>query len=71
MKTDAQYIHVEVYQLDNAMQYAATILYAFNQLEQRKLLWKEIEKLSNVDNVPWIIMGDFKNVLTCRDHIGG
>ncbi|XP_058746338.1 uncharacterized protein LOC131619235 [Vicia villosa] len=66
-----QYIHVEVCTLDRIIQYVATIIYTFNQLEKRKLLWKRIEALSMNVNSLWIVIGDFNNVLTSQDRIGG
>ncbi|XP_058746346.1 uncharacterized protein LOC131619245 [Vicia villosa] len=66
-----QYIHVEVCTLDRIIQYAATIIYTFNQLEKRKLLWKRIEALSMNVNSSWIVIGDFNNVLISQDRIGG
>ena len=47
-----QYIHIEVCGLDHNTQYAATILYAFNQLEKRKELWKKVEYIGSTVNGP-------------------
>ncbi|XP_058763211.1 uncharacterized protein LOC131636618 [Vicia villosa] len=58
---EEQFIHVEVMNLDNETQYCATIVYALNQLD----------RIGDNMNMPWIVMGDYNNVLTCKDRIGG
>lgn len=45
LKSADQYIHVEVYGLDQYLYYTVTVIYAFNQIEKRKVIWKEIETL--------------------------
>ncbi|XP_019429404.1 PREDICTED: uncharacterized protein LOC109337009 [Lupinus angustifolius] len=51
--------------------YWVTGLYAHNQLEKRKLLWKDIAQLSQGLSGPWITIGDFNNVLSTKDRCGG
>ncbi|XP_058783262.1 uncharacterized protein LOC131657933 [Vicia villosa] len=68
---EEQFIHVEVRGLDGSFQYFATIVYAMNQLNRRKVLWEQIDNLGNAINMPWIVMGDYNNVLSSKDRIGG
>ncbi|KAI5382050.1 hypothetical protein KIW84_UN0211 [Lathyrus oleraceus] len=66
-----QFLHFEVYGIDNSFRYVATMIYAFNQVEHRKTLWSKLESLgSNMDR-PWVVIGDFNNVLKEEDRIGG
>lgn len=62
---------MEILNLDNKIQYYATIVYALNQLEKRKTLWDHIDRLGDNMSMPWIVMGDYNNVLTFNDIIGG
>ncbi|XP_058734312.1 uncharacterized protein LOC131606042 [Vicia villosa] len=66
-----QYIHAEVNSLDQKIKYTTTIVYAFNQLEKRKILWNTIENLGTNLRTPWIVMGDFNNVINSQGRIGG
>ena len=47
------------------------LIYAFNQLDRRKELWNKIEDIGRNLNGPWIVIGDFNNVLAYQDRIGG
>lgn len=48
-----------------------TVVYAHNQLDKRRTLWRDIANLAPVSQGPWMIIGDFNNVLTVDDRIGG
>jgi hypothetical protein len=48
-----------------------TAIYAFNHLEQRKMLWKELEAIHYSQQGPWCLIGDFNNVLKAADRVGG
>ncbi|XP_058733883.1 uncharacterized protein LOC131605555 [Vicia villosa] len=71
LQVEEQYIHIEVLGLDNRTCYLATIVYAYNQLERRLDLWKQIDSLGSNVTIPWIVLGDYNNVRTCQDRIGG
>lgn len=66
-----QCIYVKVYGINQQLQYSATSIYAFNQLEKRKKLWKDNERLGRNMKHPWISMGDYNNVPTSQDRMGG
>ncbi|XP_058760042.1 uncharacterized protein LOC131633337 [Vicia villosa] len=71
LQCEEQYLHVEVKNLDNKVPYLATIMYALSQPDRRKLLWSQIDHLGSNITLPWIVIGDFNNVLTSQDMIGG
>ncbi|CAK8578896.1 unnamed protein product [Lathyrus sativus] len=48
-----------------------TTIYAQNQLQRRKELWRDIEKINAQQNGPWILVGDYNNVMKTEDKIGG
>lgn len=67
VQMDEQYIHAMVFDLDHNLKYYITMMYAFNQLEKRKKLWIDIESIGSTIQQPWIVMGDFNNVITSKD----
>lgn len=67
----AQFIHCGLYNVDGSFINWLTATYALNQLEERKKLWKDIENISTTLQGPWMLMGDFNNVLKAHDRIGG
>ncbi|XP_074306129.1 uncharacterized protein LOC141641362 [Silene latifolia] len=49
-------------------QFFATYVYGFNKIEERVPLWNDLIRLT-VTN-PWIVLGDFNNVLRADEKIG-
>ncbi|XP_058750195.1 uncharacterized protein LOC131623214 [Vicia villosa] len=65
-----QMIHCGLYGRDGKFVQWLTAMYAANQLERRKELWKDIERLGSNQQGPWIMLGDFNNVLGFHERIG-
>ncbi|KAK2401902.1 hypothetical protein QL285_051463 [Trifolium repens] len=64
-------IHCGVYDTRGNFLHWFTAIYAFNILEQRRKLWKDLEDLHNSQQGPWCLMRDFDNVLKASDRVGG
>lgn len=64
-----QYIHYKVNNVSNS--YALIVIYAHNQLINRRKIWMDINQLANSIQGPWMLVGDFNNVLNVKDKIGG
>lgn len=66
-----QHIHCGVYDMNGDFSHWLTIVYAHNHLEQRRGLWNLLK--GNAGNLQgmWMIIGDFNNVLTVKDRVGG
>lgn len=47
------------------------MVYAKNQLVNRRDLWMNIKGLANTIQDPWMVIGDYNNVLTVADRMGG
>lgn len=62
---------VESIQLMEFFLHWHTAIYALNQLDSRKGLWAGIVELSRTTLCPWILVGDYNNVLKAQDRIGG
>jgi hypothetical protein len=48
-----------------------SVIYAQNQLVNRKRLWLDIKNCARSVQGPWMVIGDFNNVLTVADRAGG
>ncbi|XP_074278607.1 uncharacterized protein LOC141602200 [Silene latifolia] len=65
---DAQYIHIKVKDIITNCSFFATYVYGFNKVEERVPLWDALIRLTVRD--PWIVLGDFNNVLHMDEKIG-
>ncbi|XP_062118627.1 uncharacterized protein LOC133832276 [Humulus lupulus] len=68
MECASQLIHLGVATVDNKNSFFVIYVYAFNDEEGRKRLWKELQDLSVMG--PWIVMGDFNDILAKEERIG-
>ncbi|PNX83937.1 hypothetical protein L195_g039987 [Trifolium pratense] len=66
-----QFIHCEVYDVSGKLSHWMSVIYAQNQLANRKKLWLDIKNCANSIQGPWMVIGDFNNVLTVADRAGG
>lgn len=64
-------IHIEVFGVDGKFMYLCTRIYVMNSLNKRRKLWKDIKELQPNSTQPWLLLGDFNNVLRATDRIGG
>ncbi|XP_074300594.1 uncharacterized protein LOC141631877 [Silene latifolia] len=64
----AQFIHLKVKDILTSKQFLVTYVYGFNKIEDRAPLWNDLIRLTATD--PWIILGDFNNVLKADEKIG-
>ncbi|XP_058768386.1 uncharacterized protein LOC131642116 [Vicia villosa] len=69
-KTD-QYIHFDVLDMQGSRVHILTVIYAQNQLMQRRKLWDDIKQVAGNIHDPWLVVGDYNNVLHPNDRIGG
>ncbi|KAK6791607.1 hypothetical protein RDI58_010688 [Solanum bulbocastanum] len=65
-----QFIHCEVANVVASISVLITLVYARNELTQREVLWKELRGLRANIQSPWIMSGDFNNVLEVEERIG-
>ncbi|XP_058722236.1 uncharacterized protein LOC131594157 [Vicia villosa] len=71
VKVTQQMIHCSIHDTMGRWRYWLTAIYVMNQLEHRQKLWKDIEDIQCNQQGPWCIIGDFNNVVTSNDKIGG
>ncbi|XP_074301215.1 uncharacterized protein LOC141632574 [Silene latifolia] len=68
LEMSEQYIHTKIRLVQTENVFLATFIYAFNKIEHRVPLWNALDRLSG--NGPWIILGDFNNVLYTNERLG-
>ncbi|XP_020256684.1 uncharacterized protein LOC109833427 [Asparagus officinalis] len=67
-----QSVTCKVNSLDGRMECIITSIYAFNQMEARKVLWDELKSAQqSIRNEPWLLCGDFNTVINSEEKIGG
>lgn len=66
-----QFTHREVYNTQGKITNWLKVIYAHNQLHNRKNLWKDIKNCATGAQEPWIVIRDFNNVLKVEDRIRG
>lgn len=71
VQSSCQFVHCRVNDSNGVFNYWLTAVYAHKQLDKRKTLWKEIERIHKIIIGPWCMIGDFNNVSKAQDRIGG
>ncbi|XP_021859668.1 uncharacterized protein [Spinacia oleracea] len=51
--------------------YGFTAVYGLHSIETRRSLWRELSSLSALNNLAWLVMGDFNSFLYSRDRVNG
>ncbi|XP_075108929.1 uncharacterized protein LOC142180761 [Nicotiana tabacum] len=65
-----QFIHYKVSDSVIGYQIMLTVVYARNKLQERTSLWCDLQLVGGQVQIPWLISGDFNNVLTTDDRLG-
>lgn len=66
-----QFIHAEIKCLLSEKVFIATFVYGFNILVKRRPLWNELKNFGIGLSMPWLVLGDFNNVLSPNEKKGG
>ncbi|XP_074288508.1 uncharacterized protein LOC141613665 [Silene latifolia] len=67
----AQHIHMYVHSRVDNKKFYLTMIYAFNDLNERIALWNFLKLQSQTCVSPWLWMGDFNAVLSPIERLGG
>ncbi|XP_074278384.1 uncharacterized protein LOC141601975 [Silene latifolia] len=68
IEMEAQYIHAKIKVKHTDQEFTATFIYGFNKIEERVPLWNALVRLTV--NGPWIVLGDFNNVMFANERLG-
>lgn len=66
-----QEIHVLVKVRSSNLSWFFTTIYASPRLRERYLLWNNLFAIANAHNMPWLMAGDFNELLSANDKLGG
>ena len=58
-----QEIHATVKVCASNLSWIFTAIYVGPRLAERRILWSNIEKVGQLHNLPWLMIGDFNEVL--------
>ncbi|CAK8564653.1 unnamed protein product [Lathyrus sativus] len=71
VKSSSQFIYSGIHDLAGNFLFWLTTVYALNRPKQRRVLWNYIVVIYAQQQGPWVLMGDFDNVIHINDRIGG
>ncbi|KAF5177186.1 hypothetical protein FRX31_033221 [Thalictrum thalictroides] len=66
-----QFVHCKALLLPSNQICLITFVYTRNAKTQRLVLWEDLKRLNNSINLPWCVLGDFKNVFFADERRGG
>uniref|UniRef100_A0A803QHQ4 Reverse transcriptase zinc-binding domain-containing protein n=1 Tax=Cannabis sativa TaxID=3483 RepID=A0A803QHQ4_CANSA len=68
LRCSSQFMHLKIATIDGVFSSYLTVVYASNNRDDRRILWKHICEISVQEE--WCIMGDFNDVLAKEERIG-
>ena len=71
MASTEQEIHAVVKVLSSNLSWFLSAVYASPRFLERKLLWNNLSQVANLHHLPWLLLGDFNEVLCSEDKFGG
>ncbi|XP_074320303.1 uncharacterized protein LOC141657078 [Silene latifolia] len=66
---EAQVIYVKITCI-NGQAWWMSVIYGFNKVHERIPLWDYLRNMRQAVNGPWLVMGDFNNVLAMCERVG-
>lgn len=66
-----QFVHVRVTCLRTSKVFFASFIYGLNKIVERRPLWDNLKHVGSTISEPWVLLGDFNNVLSQEDKKGG
>uniref|UniRef100_A0A803PQ90 DUF4283 domain-containing protein n=1 Tax=Cannabis sativa TaxID=3483 RepID=A0A803PQ90_CANSA len=66
----SQLVHCYIHSMKQNEKFFVTFIYGFNDEQKREELWGNLEKLATGIQEPWIILGDFNEILYANERVG-
>jgi hypothetical protein len=66
-----QEIHVSAQVKDSNSLWLLSAIYASPRRSERKVLWKNLMVISGLHNLPWVMVGDFNDIISGDEKWGG
>ena len=71
LSSTEQEIHATVKVRDYDLTWLISPIYASPRIAERKILWENLTQVAQLHNMPWLLLGDFNEVLSSEDKFGG
>ena len=71
LSTTEQEIHATVKVCHSNLTWLITPIYASSRINERKILWSNLMQVAKMHKLPWLLLGDFNEVLCGEDKLGG
>ncbi|KAL9224936.1 hypothetical protein vseg_000914 [Gypsophila vaccaria] len=71
MEYNSQFINKRVESLLSRNWFYITMVYAFNEYQERMPLWNSLRRIAQQTQGPWAVAGDFNCVLSPSERVGG
>ncbi|KAK4282132.1 hypothetical protein QN277_013544 [Acacia crassicarpa] len=68
--TDRQFFHARC-ELPDPLLFFLTPIYAIPHSNLRSILWSKLKVLSAAISLPWIVLGDFNDIMSASERVGG
>ena len=66
-----QEIHTSVKVHSSDLTWLIYAIYASPRLAERRILWENLKIVAHLHNLPWLMLGDFNEILSEEDKFGG
>ncbi|XP_028799172.1 uncharacterized protein LOC114754555 [Neltuma alba] len=70
IEQDRQFFHV-LCEIPDRQTFMMTVVYVSPNIESRTQIWEKLKIISSSSSLPWIVMGDFNDILEATDRTGG
>ena len=71
LSSTEQEIHATVKVRSSNLTWLLSAIYASPRLVERKILWGNLKTVAHLHSLPWLMLGDFNEVLCAEDKFGG
>ena len=66
-----QKIHVSVKVKGSNSLWLLSAIYASSRRSERRILWENLKIIAGLNNLPWVMLEDFNDILSCEEKWGG
>ena len=70
LSSTEQEIHARVKICCSNLSWFISLIYASPRLNERRILWSNLTKVAQLHQLPWLLLGDFNEVLSGEDKYG-
>ena len=66
---DERFIDIIIKVRDGAPEWRAIFVYGEPRMENRHLVWTKLRNLKAINNLPWLVIGDFNEAMWDFEHL--